>query len=183
MGTTLSLDPRQLAGSGYKKPEPRVQLQRYLLCSERLQLSQMENYSKGVIERHHRRLRVRALLRHMAEARQLATSTAVIDDALLEARFKEQADKWSRETEHLSSPTQMMMHPSYQAILGMAVGHEKEVIRLMLLDLRDRRRPWFWALSYLTGDNPIKSSEAGRLDKMIRAWVEWGKLKGVRGLS
>jgi hypothetical protein len=69
----------------------------------------------------------------------------------------------------------MMMHPSYQAILGMAQGHEEEMVRLMLRDLRDNRTPWFWALSYLTHDNPIQRSDAGRLDKMIKAWVDWGK--------
>jgi hypothetical protein len=96
----------------------------------------------------------------------------------LEERFREQADKWRRETEHLSSPAQMMMHPSYQAILGMAQGHEEDMIRLMLRDLRDNRTPWFWALSYLTHDNPIQRSEAGKLDKMIKAWVDWGKARG-----
>lgn len=95
----------------------------------------------------------------------------------LEERFRKQADKWRRETEHVSSPSQMMMHPSYIAILGMAHGHEEEMIRLMLRDLRDNRTPWFWALSYLTHDNPIQDSEAGRLDKMIKAWVDWGKAR------
>lgn len=93
----------------------------------------------------------------------------------LEERFREQAEKWARETEHLSSPTQMMLHPSYQAILGMAREDEQEVIRLMLRDLRDNRREWFWALSYLTQDNPINPRDAGKMDKMIDAWVKWGK--------
>jgi hypothetical protein len=97
----------------------------------------------------------------------------------IEKRFLEQADKWQRETEHLSSPTQIMMHPSYQAVLGMARGNEDEVVRLMIHDLQERRRPWFWALSYLTKDNPIKPSEAGRLDKMIGAWVDWGRRRGI----
>jgi hypothetical protein len=72
----------------------------------------------------------------------------------------------------------MMMHPSYQAVLGMARGHEEEMIRLMLQDMRDHRTQWFWALSYLAQDNPIRQSEAGRLDKMIRAWIDWGIARG-----
>lgn len=103
--------------------------------------------------------------------------TATVEDSL-EQRFLEQADKWARETAHLSSPTQKMMHPSYQAILGMASENEEEIIRLMLRDLRDSRRMWFWALSYLTKENPIQQADAGKLDKMIRAWVEWGKRRG-----
>jgi hypothetical protein len=97
----------------------------------------------------------------------------------LEQRFHEQSDKWRQETEHLSSPAQIMMHPSYQAILGMAKGREQEMIRLMLHDLRENRTPWFWALSYLTQQNPIERSAAGKLDKMIKAWIDWGKTKGI----
>lgn len=104
--------------------------------------------------------------------------TATVEHSL-EQRFHEQAEKWGTETEHLSSPTQMMMHPSYQAILGMAREDEQKIIRLMLHDLRDRRRLWFWALSYLTKENPIKSTDAGKLDKMIMAWVEWGTQRGI----
>lgn len=98
---------------------------------------------------------------------------------VIEQQFHEQADKWRRETEHLSSPAQIMMHPSYHAILGMAKGREQEVIRLMLCDLRDNRAPWFWALSYLTKENPIQQSDAGNLDKMIKAWVNWGTARGI----
>jgi hypothetical protein len=109
----------------------------------------------------------------------IQTEIVVADVPTLERRFNEQADKWGRETEHLSSPMQIMMHPSYQAILGMARENEQGVIRLMLRDLRDNRRMWFWALSYLTKDNPIKPTDAGKLDKMIKAWVDWGTRRGI----
>jgi hypothetical protein len=69
----------------------------------------------------------------------------------------------------------MMMHPSYQAILGMG----DKVVPLLLRDLQNKRRPWFWALSYLTTENPINPSDAGKIDKMIAAWVRWGKAKGL----
>ncbi|MGO9590373.1 MAG: hypothetical protein ACLP3K_10060 [Candidatus Acidiferrales bacterium] len=108
-----------------------------------------------------------------------ASWTTAVERKALAERFKEQAHKWASETAHLSSPTQRMMHPSYQAILGMAREDEDTVIRLMLRDLRDNRRWWFWALSYLTEENPIKDSEAGKFDKMIEAWVDWGKRRGI----
>ena len=97
----------------------------------------------------------------------------------LEERFHEQADKWQQETQHLSSPGQRMMHPSYQAIMGMARDNPEEVIGLMIRDLQQNRRAWFWALSYLTQDNPISASDAGRTDKMVKAWVRWGEAKGL----
>lgn len=97
----------------------------------------------------------------------------------LEQRFREQAEKWARETQHLSSPSQRATHPSYQAILGMGREHRDEVLRLLLRDLQENRRAWFWALSYLAEDNPIHPKDAGRMDKMVGAWVKWGKTKGL----
>lgn len=93
------------------------------------------------------------------------------------AAFREQAEKWENETGHLSSPNQKMLHPSYQAILGMGQEHREEIIDLLLQDLKDNRRPWFWALSYLAQANPITPAEAGRMDLMIDAWMRWGKTR------
>jgi len=93
----------------------------------------------------------------------------------LEQKFQEQASKWHKETQHLSSPGQKMMHPSYQAILGMANAHRREMISLMIRDMEQHRRPWFWALSYLAQDNPVSQSDAEKMDKVIKAWVDWGK--------
>ncbi|MGB6690404.1 MAG: hypothetical protein WBE76_21420 [Terracidiphilus sp.] len=93
----------------------------------------------------------------------------------VEQNFYEQAAKWWKEAAHFSSPAQQMMHPSYQAIMGMAAKDSRQVIKLMLRDLQQNHRPWFLALSYLTHANPIRSRDAGKTDKMIKAWVEWGK--------
>lgn len=95
----------------------------------------------------------------------------------LEQRFREQADKWQKETQHLSSPSQRMMHPSYQAILGMGNENPREIVSLMIRDMQEHRRPWFWALSYFAQDNPVSQSEAGNTDKMIKAWVNWEKVQ------
>src|SRR5260370_1968460 len=94
-------------------------------------------------------------------------------------RFREQAEKWQNETQHLSSPIQKAAHPSYQAVLGMAAENKQEIIRLLIRDLQQNRRMWFWALSYLTQDNPIKPQDAEKIDKMIDAWTTWGKDKGI----
>jgi hypothetical protein len=101
-------------------------------------------------------------------------------DKPLEEQFREQADKWDYETAHLSSPAQRFAHPSYVAILGMANDHREEVIDLLLRDMKQNRREWFWALSYLTHENPINRKDAGRLDKMIDAWVRWGEQRRGR---
>jgi hypothetical protein len=93
----------------------------------------------------------------------------------LEQRFREQSDKWHRETQHFSSPGQRTIHPSYLAIMGMGNDNPREIIKLMLRDMQQNRRPWFLALSYLAKDNPVRQSDAGKTDKMIKAWVNWGK--------
>jgi hypothetical protein len=95
----------------------------------------------------------------------------------LAERFRKLAQQWGDETGHLSSPNQKMLHPSYQAILGMGQEHREEIIDLLLRDLKENRRPWFWALSYLAQTNPITPADAGRMDRMIDAWVRWGQTR------
>ena len=100
----------------------------------------------------------------------------------LEQRFREAAEKWDRETAHLSSPLQKMMHPSYQAILGMSAEspeNKRQIIRLLLRDLKSNGRDWFLALSYLTQQNPINPKDAGKTSKMIASWVSWGENQGL----
>ncbi len=110
--------------------------------------------------------------------------SAVLEDdaALLEQRFRELSDRWQRETAHMSSPLQRMMHQSYQTILGLsAVNTERkrDVIRLMLRDLNRNRRDWFLALSYLTGENPVDPKDSGKTDKIIESWLRWGQAQGL----
>ena len=114
--------------------------------------------------RKHRRIHVVGLI----------TSEAV-RQRTLEQQFYENAEKWDRETAHLSSPAQRFAHASYIAILGMARDNREEIIDLLLRDMQENRREWFWALSYLTHENPIERKDSGKLDRMIKAWVRWGQ--------
>jgi hypothetical protein len=97
----------------------------------------------------------------------------------LKERFRELAENWDQETRYLSSPTQRMEHPSYQAILGLGRENKAEIVCLLISDMQQNERPWFWALSYLTGENPISRVDAGRMDKMIASWTTWAKNKGL----
>jgi hypothetical protein len=72
-----------------------------------------------------------------------------------------------------------MEHPSYQAILGMARDNQREIVALLIRDMCEHRRPWFGALSYITKENPIARNDAGKLDKMIAAWEQWGNSRGI----
>jgi len=155
-------------------PKPQLEIQRCV--SEDFE----RQHHGRKIRRWGERLVQEAALLQQIEAQE-ATSAAVADARTLEERFREQAEKWDRETAHLSSPTQRFVNPSYQAILGMGNDHREDVIDLLLRDMQQNRREWFWALSYLTHENPIERKDAGKLDKMIDAWVRWGR-KRHRGL-
>ena len=96
----------------------------------------------------------------------------------IEDKFNKLADKWDKDTEHLSSPSQIHTHCSYLEIL--AIG--KDVIPIMLKDLQVNRRHWFSALSYLTGVNPINPLCAGKVNEMIDCWINWGRNNGYSNI-
>ncbi|NEP78512.1 MAG: hypothetical protein F6K39_10170 [Okeania sp. SIO3B3] len=93
-----------------------------------------------------------------------------------EAKFKKLAEQWKSETMFLSSITQMSIHPAYQQIIGLG----PDVIPLLLRELAHNNESdhWFWALSAITGENPITEEQRGRISQMKEAWVKWGKSKG-----
>jgi hypothetical protein len=88
--------------------------------------------------------------------------------------FHEHATKWTQETAHLSSATQMILHPSYQRIIGMG----PQVLPLIFQDLEKENRDWFWALTSITGTDPVPPSDAGNVPQMKMAWLQWGKARG-----
>jgi len=64
---------------------------------------------------------------------------------------------------------------SYQNIIGMGPA----VVPLILKELEKEPDHWFWALEAITGENPVGENEAGDLEASARAWVQWGKQKGI----
>jgi hypothetical protein len=48
----------------------------------------------------------------------------------------------------------------------------------MLADLRDTGSHWFWALREITGENPVAPEDRGYVDRMIQAWLAWGRERG-----
>ena len=131
-------------------------------------------HGKRYIKKHTMQPKLAAKYVFLRKQRYLAELSApsAID---LEQQFYQEAEKWDTETAHLSSPAQRFAHPSYVAILGMANDNREKIIDLLLRDMQQNRREWFWALSYLTHENPIPRAASGRLEKMIDAWVEWGR--------
>ena len=101
-------------------------------------------------------------------------SSYMLASADLETQFQEHKEKWRNETAVHSSITMKAMHPSYQRIIGMG----PQVLPLIMRELRNNPDHWFWALNAITGENPVPPEDAGYIDKMTKAWLDYGKRQG-----
>lgn len=99
-------------------------------------------------------------------------AVSIVDKA--ESQFHSLADQWRRETGMLSSINKMVMHPAYQRIIGMGAGAIVPILR----ELQRRPDHWFWALSAITGENPVPQECVGNLRQMADAWTDWGRKRG-----
>lgn len=96
-------------------------------------------------------------------------------DAAVAERFQELASAWKSETKVFSNVTKRVMHPAYQRIIGMG----PPVVPYILLDLAEHGpNDWFWALTAITGENPIGLEIAGNMKAMTEAWLQWGIAAG-----
>jgi site-specific recombinase XerC len=92
-------------------------------------------------------------------------------------RFRSLAQQWRRETQWLSSTTEIAMNPAYQAIIGMGA----EALPLILEDLRQNSGHWYWALKAISNEDPVVPRDRGSVKKMKSAWLQWGETKGLVG--
>lgn len=92
----------------------------------------------------------------------------------LERSFTELAERWRQETAVMSSATMMAMHPAYQRIIGMG----ERAVPLILRELEREPDHWFWALGAITGENPVPPEDAGDVEKMAEAWIDFGRRRG-----
>ena len=92
----------------------------------------------------------------------------------VETRFRRLAAAWEQATAHLSSMKAASEHPTYQEIIQLG----PDVVPFLLRDLEENERHWFIALRAITGANPIPTSAAGNVPRMIEAWRTWAKENG-----
>jgi hypothetical protein len=88
--------------------------------------------------------------------------------------FNKLAQQWEQERPRGSDVLEMIMHPSYQRIIGM--GHD--VVPLLLKELERKPEHWFWALHAITGADPVPPESQGNLKEMAASWIAWGKKQG-----
>jgi hypothetical protein len=94
----------------------------------------------------------------------------------VEKRFRHLEAVWEAETLYLSDAHKIIEHPAFQEIIGMG----EAVIPFMLRDLEKAPRQWVWALSRITGANPLRPEDAGDSRRMADAWLRWGREHGYR---
>src|SRR5215212_2118938 len=98
-------------------------------------------------------------------------TTLVAPPKQLEALFAKLKTEWRQDTRYLSSTSAIATHPAYQRILGLG----PQVIPLILSELQREPGHWFWALSALTGEDPVPPADRGRIAAMAGAWLRWGR--------
>ena len=94
----------------------------------------------------------------------------------LVTEFSELAATWQKEMTFSSSITEIAMHPAYQRIVGMGPA----ALPLILRELEHQPHHWFWALKAITGADPVKPEDRGRIQRMAEAWLQWAKEEGLK---
>lgn len=87
----------------------------------------------------------------------------------LDETFIRLRDRWQSETRHFSSTTRRVLHPAYQAIIGLGPA----AVPLLLRELEQNVDSWFWALHAITREDPAPDDARGDGDRIARAWMEW----------
>ena len=89
------------------------------------------------------------------------------------AQFAALVEDW-KQTRGPVDVSQMVMHSAYQQIIGTG----RAAIPLILEELRRESDHWFWALSAITGEDPVEDEDQGRISRMREAWLDWGIDRG-----
>jgi hypothetical protein len=90
-------------------------------------------------------------------------------------RFHELSTEWKAATRYRSNTRALRNHPVYQELVSLG----EPVVPLILAELeREPNVSWFTVLTGITGEDPVPTAAAGRVDEMARAWLAWGRQRG-----
>jgi hypothetical protein len=98
---------------------------------------------------------------------------AVSKKSKLVERFSRLAIQWRQETRFLSSTEKKILHPAYQSIIAMGAP----AVKFVLQDLKSSSGHWFWALQFMTGENPVPQD--ANMTQARESWLAWGRGKGL----
>lgn len=98
-----------------------------------------------------------------------ATDMAKVS-AEVEQKFRAHAERWYLDTLLTSSYYEKILHPAYQKILTL----DQDAVPLILRELQTMPNDWFWALRIITEADPVTPDQAGDMQAMTDAWIQWG---------
>jgi hypothetical protein len=107
-----------------------------------------------------------------ATATALPESVAGPEDFTRRTRFDDLVRQWRGETRYSSSLTRIVMHPAYQAVIGMG----EAALPLIFEDLKRNGGHWFWALHAITQADPALAGDD--FTAAAHAWLAWGQAHG-----
>ncbi len=89
--------------------------------------------------------------------------------------FERLAMQWKSDTGLMSNESLIVLHPSYQQIIGL--GEPAIPLMLNALAMGDYSE-WFWALRSIARIDPVSELDAGDVEQMAKEWIRWGETKG-----
>jgi hypothetical protein len=94
-----------------------------------------------------------------------------VEPTRLEDTFARLVADWRRETQNISSLSDLMMHPAYQRVIGLG----RPVVPIILRELQKEPDHWHWALNAITGEDPVPLEHTGDLDAIAADWLRWAR--------
>ena len=95
-----------------------------------------------------------------------------------EEQFNELSNRWKKETAGISS----IIHKTVlNSIYMKIIKNGEKFLPFILRDLEENPQEpddWFIALEHITECNPVPEEDLGYIDKMAKAWINWGKETG-----
>lgn len=85
--------------------------------------------------------------------------------------FEKLAADWEQNRPKGTDVHQMVNHPAYRAIIAMG----RPAVPWILDRLAKKPDHWFAALNTITGANPVRPEQEGKLETMTKAWLQWAK--------
>src|SRR5690348_3298548 len=93
-----------------------------------------------------------------------------------ELKFRNLRNRWKRDTEFVSSATQVVAHPDYQQMIRMGLPAAVLMLREFQQGSTDH---FFHALAVITHAQPVAPEHAGNVQAMAKDWVRYGLERGL----
>ncbi|NGM81719.1 hypothetical protein G5B47_04755 [Paenibacillus sp. 7124] len=115
------------------------------------------------------------LLVVLSKANEIQKQIFSLQQNSVQLKFLDLKNEWLKDIEFCSSIDDIINHKAYQNIISMGF----KAVPLILRELEKNPGHWFYALKIITGEDPVKKTDVGRVKKMAESWLEWGRERRV----